>query len=164
MWSVAGPSYETPHEIQLMRVLGGDAVGMSTVPEVRSFPPISRCCYPEYLCDHVLALLRCREIGCGFRLSKQRTAVCPSLAWRSSRTAARAHTTTTSPRHTRKSWSPLMPPACTCCGHFIRACILWSVCGAVARETACLTVDVHRNAFMFAHSDVMSGVKSLSDC
>ena len=33
---VSGPSYETPTEASFLRSVGGDVVGMSTIPEVRS--------------------------------------------------------------------------------------------------------------------------------
>lgn len=42
---VSGPTYETPAEYRYMRIIGGDAVGMSTVPEVIAARQMGICCF-----------------------------------------------------------------------------------------------------------------------
>ncbi len=41
--AVMGPSYETPAEVRMIRTVGGDIVGMSTVPEVIAAAELKLC-------------------------------------------------------------------------------------------------------------------------
>lgn len=62
---VLGPSYETPAEIRMLRTLGADMVGMSTVPEV---------ILARYFGLEILAISCITNMGAGIRPEKIRHA------------------------------------------------------------------------------------------
>jgi purine-nucleoside phosphorylase len=56
--AMPGPAYETPAEVRMLRTLGADIVGMSTVPEVLAAAEIG-------LCTAVIAVVSNRAAGLG---------------------------------------------------------------------------------------------------
>lgn len=104
---VCGPSYETPHEIEMLRTLGCDQVGMSTIQEVRCGrgAPIGRA--------RVDVLAWCQLVVARWWLLA--TATCGCLVCLSSPTSASARMTT-DPFNplTRKSWMRAARPGRTC--------------------------------------------------
>ncbi|HHO54094.1 MAG TPA: purine-nucleoside phosphorylase [Deltaproteobacteria bacterium] len=55
--AMLGPSYETPAEIRMLRVLGADVVGMSTVPEVLAAAGVGlRCACLSMVSNHAAGI------------------------------------------------------------------------------------------------------------
>jgi len=72
-----GPNYETPAELRFMRQVGGDAVGMSTVPEVivanhaglkvLGISCITNVPHPDYPADHAEVLAAAEQVKPTFK-------------------------------------------------------------------------------------------------
>jgi purine-nucleoside phosphorylase len=74
--ALLGPSYETPAEIRMLRTLGADAVGMSTVPEVIALRELGvRCLVVSTITNYAAGLSsRALDHGDVQQVGKQATA------------------------------------------------------------------------------------------